>query len=92
MKMKGLFSFLLTSLCVRFAVGMLPVWVRWKICNRRRSNGFGSDYPLDCNWFLCWFLNTGGIQCADLAEKRNGARRVGRFEVGCWAGILLPVQ
>ena len=53
MRRVDLFPFRLTSHCIRFAVPMVPVWLRWSVCNRRRCSVFALDYPLVWNRFSC---------------------------------------
>jgi hypothetical protein len=62
MRTDGIFSSLLTSLCVRFAAAMPPVWLRGSTWNRCGVNHLGFDYPLDCSWFLYRYLSGLGLR------------------------------
>lgn len=73
MRVADLHSFLLTLDYVRNAVAMPSVWLRRMVSKWRRFNGFGIDSPLDCDWFVCGYLRTLEIRCADSPSQTDWA-------------------
>ena len=76
MRIVNPFSFLLTSLCVRFPGAMPPVWLRWTTLNWPGVNHFGLDYPLGCDWFLWVYLS--GLDLLDLRSAGGRCREMPR--------------
>lgn len=50
-------SWRLTSVCLRYAIGMPSVWFRKGICKVRRCSDFHSDYPLFVSSFSRQYCN-----------------------------------
>jgi hypothetical protein len=55
------FSWLLSSVCLRYAAAKPSVWLRTRVRKVRRSNNFGTDYPLYCGWLLPRYFSVDQI-------------------------------
>lgn len=85
MRILGLFPLSLTSVCVRFAVGMPPVWLRVSTANQYGVNHFGFDYPLGCSWFLCVY--SGVLLLLDLRSASGRCREMPRSRPAFLSGV-----
>lgn len=71
---------LLTSLCLRYGVGMPSVWLRRRACNSPHFNDLGFDYPLTFAWLLCVYLSNGKVQFRGFRSQPATRRTVRRFK------------